>query len=430
MEIRREEWWTCDGRGHAEAQAPAVRPAITRRGLITGAALGAVGWLSSSKAIAQMTVGPGKGDGNVLVSIFLRGGADGMNMLVPNGDDGYLRNRPLLGVAKKDTLDLDGFFGFNQALAPLVPLYREGKLAMVHACGSLDQTRSHFEAMNAMERGLDGIKEGPVSGWLARHLINTPREKTTPLRAVAFGRTMPDALRGATNALALDSVNDFRLETPKEDQDQMRTALADLYASGKDPLTSAGRETLQVLGQLAKLDPASYAASGGAVYPDSDLGKALKQVAFLIKADIGLEIACLDKGGWDTHYGQNLGGQMTGLQDDLAKCLAAFTLDLGMELSRVTVMVQTEFGRRLRENQSLGTDHGRGSVMFVAGGGVKGGKVYGQWPGLADRQLDEEGDLRVTTDYRDVLSEVLSQRLGSGGEVFEDYRPAGLGILA
>jgi uncharacterized protein (DUF1501 family) len=242
---------------------------------------------------------------------------------------------------------------------------------------------------------------------------------------------MPDALRGATNALALDSLNDFRLDTPTEEQEQVRSALADLYSTGKDPLTLAGRETLQVLGQLARLNPASYVPAAGATYPDSDLGRALKQVAFLIKANIGLEIACLDKGGWDTHYGQNLAGLLTGLQDDLAKCIAAFTSDLGQELSRVTVVVQTEFGRRLRENQSLGTDHGRGSVMFLAGGGVKGGKVYGKWPGLEDHQLDPEGDLRVTTDYRAVLSEVLQNRMHTPnvGEVFNQFASTPVGIV-
>jgi uncharacterized protein (DUF1501 family) len=189
---------------------------------------------------------------------------------------------------------------------------------------------------------------------------------------------------------------------------------------------------LAVLEQLTRLNPSAYAPSGGVQYPDSDLGNALKQVAFLIKADIGLEIACLDKGGWDTHYGQNLAGLLTGLQDDLAKCLAAFTADLGQELSRVTVVVQTEFGRRLKENQSLGTDHGRGSVMFLAGGGVKGGKVYGRWPGPQDHQLDEEGDLRVTTDYRNVLSEVLERRLGtpSADSIFTGFRPSRLGIVS
>ncbi len=432
MEMKREAWWNCDGQGHSEARAPVVSPTVSRRGLIAGAALGAVGWLSSSKSIAQMTVGPGNGDGNVLVSIFLRGGADGLNMLVPYGEDAYYRTRPLLGVSKKSTLDIDGFFGLNPALAPILPLYREGNLAMVHACGSMDQTRSHFEAMNAMERGLDGLNEGPVSGWLARHLIHTPRDRSTPLRAVAFGRTMPDALRGATNALTLGSLNDFRLEAPKDEQDALMSAMTELYSTSKDPLTAAGRETLQVLSQLDRLDPSTYVAAGGAEYPDSDLGRALKQVAFLIKADIGLEIACLDKGGWDTHYGQNLAGLLTGLQDDLGKCLAAFTQDMGQELSRVTVVVQTEFGRRLRENQSLGTDHGRGSVMFVAGGGVNGGKVYGKWPGLEDRQLDAEGDLKVTTDYRNVLSEVLMRRMSATNVegVFEGFEPETLGIVA
>ncbi|HSI73019.1 MAG TPA: DUF1501 domain-containing protein [Fimbriimonas sp.] len=419
------DWWSCDGNGHTAAEEPRVAPVVTRRGLITGAALAGVTWLANSPSLAQLTVASDKASKNILVSIFLRGGADGMNLVVPHGDDAYYRNRPLLGVAKKDVLDLDGFFGFNPSLASMLPLYKEGKLGIVHACGSMDQTRSHFEAMNAMERGLDGLNEGPVSGWLARHLIANPRQNTTPLRAVAFGRTMPDALRGATNAIALESLQDFKLDG----SDAVQRALADLYGSGKDPLTNAGRETLTVLDQLKRLDPAAYKPEHGAAYPESDLAKALKQVAFLVKADIGLEIACLDKGGWDTHYGQNLGGQLSGLLEDLSKSLAAFTSDLGPELSRVTVIVQTEFGRRLRENQSLGTDHGRGSVLFALGGGVKGGKVYGRWPGLEAHQLDPEGDLRVTTDYRTVLHEALSSRLGSNEPVFLDMGEQPLGML-
>jgi uncharacterized protein (DUF1501 family) len=347
----------------------------------------------------------------VLVSIFLRGGADGLNIVVPHGEDAYHRRRPVLGVPSPGSalgaIDLDGFFGLNPALGRLLPLFKEEKLAIVHACGSMDQTRSHFEAMNAMERGLDGIHDGPASGWLARHLLESPPSKSTPLRAVAFSRTMPDSLRGATHALALESLTDFRLEAPPE----IRAALVDLYSGGKDAFSNAGRETLEVLDQLSALDPSSYQSD--APYPDSDLAKALKQVAFLVKSDLGLEVACLDKGGWDTHYGQNLAGLLTGLLDDLGASLAAFAADLGPELSRVSVVVQTEFGRRLQENQSLGTDHGRGAVMFVLGGGVRGGKVYADWPGLEDRQLDEVGDLRVTTDYRTPLGEVLRRQYPS-----------------
>jgi uncharacterized protein (DUF1501 family) len=234
---------------------------------------------------------------------------------------------------------------------------------------------------------------------------------------------MPDSLRGATNAIALESLSDYRLDVGDGREEEVRKVLAELYSDGRDPLTSAGRETLEVLGTLNRLDPRHYTPDNGAIYPKSDLARALSQVAFLIKANVGLEVAALDKGGWDTHYGQNIGGQLTGLLDDLAKSLAAFAQDIGSQMSRVTVTVQTEFGRRVRENQSLGTDHGRASAMFVLGRGIRGGKVYAKWPGMEDHQLDSVGDLRVTTDYRSVLAEILSERMGTYdiGRVFQQW---------
>jgi uncharacterized protein (DUF1501 family) len=410
MEIEAQDWFACDGLGHGETPAPSVCARVSRRGLLAGISAAALGW-AASPAVAQLSIGNGSETDHVLVTIFLRGGADCLNMVVPNGEAAYHRNRPVLAV--KDSLPLDNFFGLNRAMGAILPLFREGDLAIVQAVGSGDQTRSHFEAMNTMERGLAGGTEGDSSGWLARHLLATPRSRATPLRAVAISRTMPDALKGATNTIALEELANYRLDVGQGDGESVRRKLADLYSDGKDPLTSAGRETLEVLGTLNRLDPRSYKPSAGAIYPKSDLGSALTQVAFLIKANVGLEVVCLDKGGWDTHYGQNLGGQMTGLLDDLGKCLAAFHQDLGGEMKRVTVTVQTEFGRRVRENQSLGTDHGRASAMFVLGKGIKGGKVLGKWPGMEDSQLDEVGDLRVTTDYRSVLAEVLDNRLGT-----------------
>jgi uncharacterized protein (DUF1501 family) len=343
----------------------------------------------------------------VLVSIFLRGGADGLNIVAPVAEDAYAEKRPTLGLAAKETLDLDGFFGLNPALAAIAPLFHEGNLGIVHACGSQDQTRSHFEAMSSMERGLDGREEGDASGWLARHLVETPSPDATPLRAVAIGRTVPDSLRGATDAISLGSIDEYRLQVDAKRYETVKSRLSDLYGTSKDAFGVAGRETLGVLDALKRIDVANYKPSNGAAYPESDLGRAMSQIAMLIKANVGLEVACLDKGGWDTHYGQNLAGLLTGLVKDLGDSLAAFNQDLGGEMGKVSVVVQTEFGRRVRENQSLGTDHGRGSVMLAMGAGVHGGKVYGNWPGLRDDQLDEVGDLRVTTDYRSVLAEAL-----------------------
>jgi uncharacterized protein (DUF1501 family) len=336
----------------------------------------------------------------------------------------------VLGISKAEALDLDGFFGFNPALASLLPLFREGELGIVHACGSQDHTRSHFEAMSSMERGLSGREEGDASGWLARHLASTHAENSTPLRAVAIGRTMPDSLRGATDAIALGSIDDYRLRIDPARYDRVHRQLKELYGGKNDPFAAAGRETLDVLQAIRKLDVANYKPENGAVYPESDLGHALSQIAMLVKAKVGLEVAALDKGGWDTHYGQNIGGQLAGLLKDLGDSLAAFHTDMGASMKRTTVAVQTEFGRRVRENQSLGTDHGRASVMFVLGASVHGGKVYGQWPGLEDRQLDEVGDLRVTTDYRNVLAEILSSQGNHNvGQVFRGFGRQPVGII-
>lgn len=424
------KWWSCDGDGHTDVERPLTRPIVSRRAFVSSVTLGAIGWLATSPAVAQMTLGKGP-KGHVLVSIFLRGGMDGLNVVVPYADDAYHQKRPVLGLVRKEVLDLNGYFGLNPALGGLFPIYQSGDLAIVHACGSQDRTRSHFEAMSSMERGLSGDEDGDASGWLARHLVNTPSATSTPLRAVAIGRTMPDSLRGATRSIALGSISDYRLQVDETRHDHVRSALKAMYADKGDVFGAAGKETLEVLDALKKIDVSHYQPDHRAVYPKSDLGAALSQVAMLIKAGIGLEVACLDKGGWDTHYGQNIGGQMSGLLKDLGDSLAAFHTDMGTSMSGVTVTVQTEFGRRVHENQSLGTDHGRGSVMFVLGGGVHGGKIHGHWPGMRDDQLDEVGDLRVANDYRAVLGEVLTKQMGTPdvAKVFGGLRPEFLGVV-
>lgn len=444
----RKDWMNCDGTGGQGAKGTeepggtqdtfrlgtrCFSDSISRRGLVTAALLGAVAWAGRS-ALAQIAVSPKRDSKDVLVVVFLRGGADGLSVLVPYGEDAYHRSRPTLGIGKRDgVLDLDGFFGLNPALAPLVSHYREGRLALLHAVGSSDQTRSHFEAMNAMERGLAAAGSGEASGWLARHLLVTQGATASPLRAVAFGAIMPDSLRGGTEAIAIESLRDFRLVVPgKESSGAMMDAIADLYRDGKDEMAHAGRETLQVLETLNRLNVDRYVPSAGAVYPKSDLGEGLRQVALLIRSGLGLEVAALDKGGWDTHVAQgSTSGWLTGLLDDLGRSIAAFATDLGSELSRVTLVVMTEFGRRVQENSGLGTDHGRASFMMVLGGNVRGGKVHGRWPGLEPDQLEEPGDLRVTTDYRNVLAEILAKRAGGRDleKVFPGLRRESVGIV-
>ena len=400
---------------------------VSRRGLLATLGIGSVGWLTQRSALAQVVVGNSPSDhhGDVLVSIFLRGGMDGLSAVVPYGEDAYHRARPNLRLrapgdgstgSEYKALDLDGFFGLHPSLASLLPLYREGKMGIVHAVGSGDQTRSHFEAMNAMERGMYEIAEGTHTGWVARHLGSTPRKTPSPLRAVALSSITPDSLRGASHAATFSNLADYRLA-----DDSLRSMLASLYGSGKDAIAEAGRETLNVLEKLNRIERPTKGA-----YPSSELGTALQQVAALIRSNVGLEVACLEMGGWDTHVAQGtISGWLPSYLKELAEALGDFVRDMGQEMARITVIVQTEFGRRLNENTGLGTDHGRASAMFLVGDGVNGGKVYADWPGLEASQLDEVGDLRVTTDYRDVLGEALSSRVGGASPqtVFPNWTP-------
>lgn len=407
----RSGWSFCDGEGRLDA------PRIDRRtfiGSAVGAAIG-VWWASPKSALAQAALSRPAENRNVLVSIFLRGGADALNIIVPYGEDEYYRLRPSLALAAPKgsdptrVLDLDGFFGLNPALEPLAGDYREGRLALVHAVGSHDDTHSHFEAMATMELGLRTNTDRVTGGWLARHL-NQRSTGNSPLRSVAFSATMPDSLRGAHGAVAVNRLADYRLGGGEEELEAMRS----LYSKGDDEIAAAGRDTLEVLALLNRMDPSGYRPDKGVEYPDSPLGRALCETAFLVKQDVGLEVCCLDSTGWDSHVAQGTAsGWLYELARDLAESIAAFRTDLGSEINRVTIVVQSEFGRRAGENSGLGTDHGSGGAMMLLGGGVRGGEVYGDWPGLAPDQLTGPGDLRVTTDYRTILAELLECRHGS-----------------
>lgn len=374
--------------------------------------------------------------GDVLVCLFLRGGMDSLHVVPPHGDANYYRHRPTLALARPDdsragkaarALDLDGRFGLHPNMAPALDLFRAGELAIIHACGTPDSTRSHFEAMATMEGGVDDGSTAS-SGWLGRHLASAPRRSRSPLRAVALGEIVPDSLRGGLGAVAVDSLAEFRLKAPDRWAAAFGGSLAALYAGGEDEVRSAGRETLALLKSVAQLDPAGYRPAGGARYPEGDFGDHLRQVAQLVKADLGLEVACLDLGGWDSHVAQPT--LLDGLTRDLARGLLALRVDLGHQFRRVTVVAMSEFGRRAYENSGLGTDHGRATCLFVAGGGIRGGRVYGRWPGLAQEQLEGPGDLRVTTDYRDVLGEVVRERLRNPAlmQVFPGHEVRSLGI--
>lgn len=372
-----------------------------------------------------------KAPADVLVTVFMRGGMDGLHTVPPYGDDDYARRRPSLAIPAPGKpggcVDLDGRFGLHADLSPLSELYRDGALAVVHACGSPDTTLSHFEAMQTMERGVsDGSTT--ATGWISRHLASLPSDNPSPVRAIALGEMLPKSLQGSLTATAVRSLREFHLAIPGAWGPGWRDLLEESYGAEPGQVGAAGRSILSLLPTLEKLDPEKYAPSGGITYPDGEFGAALKQVAQLIKADVGLEIAALDLNGWDAHVAQS--ALMTGLMKQLGQGLHALYADLGDRTRRLIVVAMTEFGRRVQENTGVGTDHGRASAMFLLGGGIAGGRVYGDWPGLGKGQVDRDGNLRVTTDYRDVLAEVVSRRLGNPAtdRVFPNHLPRYLDV--
>jgi uncharacterized protein (DUF1501 family) len=343
--------------------------------------------------------------GDTLLVVFLRGAADALNLLVPHADPDYYRLRPTLGIPQPDhpraasderAIDLDGFFGLHPGMRPLLDAWQEQHLGFVQACGAPDESRSHFRAMELMERGVDDAS-GPASGWIGRHLASLDTGNLSPLRAIGLGPAPQRSLRGAVPVSALRSIADFHL--------------------GGDPVAIrqvSGQETLEILDTLQSLDPHAYLPDKAAAYPQGEFGLGLRQVAALAKAEVGLEVAAIDVGGWDTHFAQGGSkGLMANLISELGAGLAALHADLRDQMDRLTVVVMSEFGRRAQENGSLGTDHGHGSLMMLIGGHVQGGLVHGSWPGLSPEQLVGPGDLAVTTDYRDVLSEICLKRLNN-----------------
>ena len=354
--------------------------------------------------------------GDILVVVFQRGGMDGISAVIPHGDPHYYENRSALAIPEpengsdKTGIDLDGFFGLHPSLRPLKDLWDEKTLALVHAVGSPDPTHSHFDAMDYMERGTPGEKSIPT-GWIGRHLQTAPWQNESPFRAIGMGGVMQAALRGPIPVTTLNSISDFHLQGDVSQLTEIRARLESLYNLGSS-LDGDAVETFNAVNILDKIDVNNYTPSGGAAYPETEFGMAMKQVAQIAKAEIGLEVACVDIGGWDTHNQQGqLEGELPTLLNEFSSGLASLYHDLGDRAKNVTIVTMSEFGRRVKENASDGTDHGHGNCMFVLGGGVNGGKVYGQWPGLAPENLYEGIDLNITTDYRDVLGEVVEKRL-------------------
>ena len=352
-----------------------------------------------------------------LVVVLQRGAADALNMIVPHGERGYYDARRTIAIAQprrdgaQSVLDLDGHFGLHPALGPLLPLWKDGRLAIVHALGSPDPTRSHFDAQDFLESGTPGRK-ATEDGFLNRHL-QAQGAAASPLRAVAIAPTRPRALQGKASAVAMTSIREFGLRA--DGAPAAARGFEDMYAAAvRDTLHATGEEAFDAMDALRAAGPSRLGAGAGAGYPRGPLGEGLRQVAQLVKAGLGVEIAFLESSGWDHHAAEGAAtGQLANRLRDLGASLQAFYADLGPRGDDVVLVTLTEFGRTVRENGNRGTDHGHGSSALVLGGGARGGRVHGRWPGLAPKDLYEGRDLAATTDFRDLLGELLTRHLGA-----------------
>ena len=363
---------------------------------------------------AAMEARPRLAGKKILVTVFQRGGVDGLNVVVPFGEKAYYEYRPSIGVPapskdRTSALDLDGFFGLHPSMAPFHQLYTQGELAIVHAAGSPHETRSHFEAQDYMESAAPGEKTVD-DGWLNRYMRHNPIVKPSSFRGVAAGPVLPRALKGPAPALTLGGI--VASSTEMAQAEDVYRGMYD--KEGSTLLAGTSREMFEAAKQLKSLSAAPYQPAQGVVYPNNNpFAQSLRQLAQMIKANLGVEIAFVDIGGWDTHQAQGgVDGTLPTRLAQFASAIANFRRDLGDRMADVVILTMSEFGRTARENGNAGTDHGKANVMFVLGGGVKGGKVYGKWPGLAREQLNEDRDLALTTDFRDVYSEVLVRHLG------------------
>jgi uncharacterized protein (DUF1501 family) len=353
----------------------------------------------------------------VLITIFQRGAVDGLNMVVPFGERDYYTARPSIAIGAPGSgpgaaLDLDGFFGLHPRLAPLQPLYVGQRLAIVHACGSPDPTRSHFDAQDYMETATPGVKS-TQDGWLNRYLHAREHQQATPFRAVALAPQLPRSLQGLAPALAIGHIDRFGIRAG-QNTEMVQSSFEHEYAAAADrALSTTGRDAFNAVRMLKDVDPGRYTPADGTEYPQSGYGLALKQIAQLVKADVGLEVAFAESGNWDHHANEGAAtGQIATRLDDFARGIAALVRDLGDRMQDVVILTMSEFGRAVAENGSRGTDHGHGNAMMIVGGAVRGGKVYGRWPGLAREQRHEGRDLAITTDFRAVFNEVVRGHLG------------------
>lgn len=398
--------------------------ALTRRYFLKSSGIALAGFAATPSflirtALAQTNGGSGR-DRPIIIAIFQRGAADGISMVVPFGDKNYYSLRPQIAIpepargSNERAIDLDGFFGLHPSLSSMKPIYDEGRLAIVHAAGSPSSTRSHFDAQDYMESGTPGKKSVP-DGWLNRYLQVDVQNLATPFRSVAMSATVPRSMMGSAPTLAMQRVEDFGIRGGRA-----AAGVEDLFAE-------LYKDTFDAVEILRRANPQKYGPAQGVEYPNSPYGQALLQIAQLIKSGVGLEVAFADIGGWDTHANQGASrGQLANRLQDFGDGIAALYRDLGDRMRNVVILTMTEFGRAMTQNGSGGTDHGHAGCLFVAGGPVKGGKVYGRWPGLAREQLFEGRDLALTTDFRDVFAEILVKHMGAidVSRVFPDFKVA------
>lgn len=369
---------------------------------------------------AKTLAAPG---GSVLVLLSLRGAADGLSLVVPHADPVYYAARPRLAIPAASLLAPDAMFGLHPALAPLVPMWNAGTLAAVHATGMATPNRSHFAAMEAIEDAAPGSTER--NGWLNRLLGQLAGE--SPLQGTAMGNQVPTSLFGTNPAFVVSRVDNAKVSGTEEDG--RRLASLKHAWTGSSPMSRAVRDAIAGAETFGTARDTA-AGTPTPAYPGTGLGKALSDVSRIVRSGVGAEVITVDQGDWDMHTdaGTLEWGDMKNNAGDLAGSIAAFFADLGPLADRVTLVTLSEFGRRVKENDNYGTDHGFGNVMFVAGAGVRGGRYYGSWPGLQDT-LD--GDVLVTTDYRSVLTEVVTKRFGvSVAQVFPGFSPQAVGVMA
>ncbi len=371
------------------------------------------------------------GKKKVLVTIFQRGAMDGLNMIVPFGETEYYNVRRSIAIRKPGhaggAIDLDGFFGMHPSMKPLETFWRDKQLAVIQSSGSPDNTRSHFDAQDYMESGTPGVKS-TRDGWLNRVLQVMGEKQVSPFRSVSMTPQLPRSLYGRAASVAMTNLADFSIKAGLYSQN-LKGGFEGLYAeNAKDTLGETGKETFEAVNFLKTANPAQYQPENGAVYPNSDLGRSLRQIAQLIKAGVGLEVAFAESNGWDTHINQGnpqnpSAGQFANLARDFGGSIAAFGTDLGKRMDDVVLLTMSEFGRTVRENGSRGTDHGHGNAMLVLGNSVNGGKVYGDWKGLKADQLHEGRDLAVTTDFRDIFAEAAFKHMRANdlAKLFPNY---------